>query len=74
MLTKQATLLRRGTWAENRRIRDPRGAALLHGSVSGFMVMGLVVSGQSFWLKVLFGGAHVAQPRRMPARRFLGDW
>ena len=25
MLTKQATLLRRGTWAENRRIRDPRG-------------------------------------------------
>ena len=35
MLTKQETLLRRGTWAESRRIRDPRRAALPHGLASG---------------------------------------
>ena len=31
-----------------------------------------VVSGQSFWLRVLPGGAHLVQPRWMPARRILG--
>ena len=30
-----------------------------------------VVSDQSFWLRVLPGGAHIAQPRWMPARRIL---
>ena len=30
------------------------------------------VSGWSFWLRVLHGGAHIAQPRRMPARRIPG--
>ena len=31
-----------------------------------------VVSDQSFWLRVLPGGAGIAQPRWMPARRILG--
>ena len=31
-----------------------------------------VVSGQSFWLRVLPGGTCIAQPRWMPARRILG--
>ena len=31
-----------------------------------------VVFGQSFWLKVLPGSTHIAQPRWMPARRILG--
>ena len=31
-----------------------------------------VVSGQSFWLRVPPCGAHVAQPRWMPAKRILG--
>ena len=45
-------------------------------AVSGFMGMWLVsvVSGQSFWLRVLPGGARIAQPRWIPARRILGDW
>ena len=41
-------------------------------TVSGFMVMGLVVFSQSFWLRVLSGGACLAQPRWMTARRILG--
>ena len=45
-------------------------------TVLGFMLMGLV-SGLSlakslFWLRVLPGGADIAQPRWMPARRILG--
>ena len=31
-----------------------------------------VVSGQSFWLRVLAAGARIAQPRWMPERRILG--
>ena len=31
-----------------------------------------VVFGQSFWLRVLPGGAHAVQPRWMPERRILG--
>ena len=31
-----------------------------------------VVFGQSFWLRGLPGGAHIAQPRWMPERRILG--
>ena len=31
-----------------------------------------VVLSQSFWLRVLPGGAHLVQPRRMPERRILG--
>ena len=32
----------KGTRVESRRVREPRRGALPHGSVSGFMVMGLV--------------------------------
>ena len=42
VLTKQDILLGKGTWVESSRVREPRRTALLHGSVSGFMVMGLV--------------------------------
>ena len=45
MLTKQEILLRKGTWVESSRVREPRRTALPRGSwlaVSGFMVMGLV--------------------------------
>ena len=37
----QETLLGRGTLAESRRAREPRGTALPHGSVSGVLVMAL---------------------------------
>ena len=47
-------------------------------TVLGFMVMGLVlwwwvVFSQSFWLRVLAGGACLVQPREMPERRILGS-
>ena len=42
MLTKQGLLLGKGTRVESSRVREPRRAALPRGSVSGFMVMGLV--------------------------------
>ena len=42
VLTKQETLLGRGAWEESSRVREPRRTALPSGSVSGFMVMGLV--------------------------------
>ena len=51
MLTKQEILMGRGVQAESRRVREPRRTALPHGSVLGFMVMGLsfqVVFSQSF--------------------------
>ena len=33
-----------------------------------------LISGQSLWLRVLPGGACVARPRWIPARRILGGW
>ena len=42
MLTKQEILLGRGSGAENNRVRKPGRTAWPHGSVLGFMVMGLV--------------------------------
>ena len=42
MLTKQEIVLGKSTWVESRRVREPRRTALTFGSVSGFMVMGLV--------------------------------
>ena len=43
VLTKQETLLGKGTRVESSRVREPRRTALLHGLQSrGFMVMGLV--------------------------------
>ena len=60
---------------ESSRVREP-GELLCHMAHSlGFYGGGigfLVVSGQSFWLRVLPGGAHIAQPRRIPVRRILG--
>ena len=49
MLTKQETLLGRGTWAESNRVREPKGTALPCGSL-GFYGDGVsfqVVSSQS---------------------------
>ena len=43
VLTKQETLLGKGTQAESSRVREPRRTALPHGLVSGFMMMGLVL-------------------------------
>ena len=42
MLTKQETLLGKGTGVESSRVREPRRTALPWLAVSGFMVMGLV--------------------------------
>ena len=42
VLTKQEIILGKGTRVESSRVREPRRTALLRGSVSGFMVMGLV--------------------------------
>ena len=74
-LTKQEPLLGRGTRAESSRVREPRRTALPRGSVSGFMVMGLV----SRWSltnhsnSVFPGGTHITQPRWMLARGILGS-
>ena len=75
MQTEQEILLERGTQVESRRVREPRRAALpLWLEVSGFMVMGLVsrlsLASHSDW--VFPGGAHLVQPRWMPARRIQG--
>ena len=43
VLTKQEILLARGTQAESSRVREPRRTALPRGSLSGFMMMGLVL-------------------------------
>ena len=42
MLTKQEIFGGKGTRVESSRVREPRRTALPRGSVSGFMVMGLV--------------------------------
>ena len=52
------------------------GEQLCHMACSlGFYGDGInfwVVFGQSLWLRVLLGGAHLVQPRWMPERRILG--
>ena len=73
MLTKQEILLGKGTWVESRRVREPRRTALT--CSLGFYGDGIsfrVVFSQSFWLRVLPGGAHPVQPRWMLERRILG--
>ena len=45
VLTKQETLLGKGTWVESRRVREPRRTALPHGLQS--QVYG---DGISFWV------------------------
>ena len=74
-LTKQESLLGRGTWAECSRIRIPGELLCLVACSLWFYDEGIifqVVFGQSFWLIVLPGGAYIDQPRWMPARRILG--
>ena len=51
MLTKQETLLGKGTWVESNRVREPRRTALPCGSQSRVYGDGIsfrVVFGQSF--------------------------
>ena len=76
MRTKQGILLGKGAWAESSRVREPRRTALPHGSQSHQVyVDGIsfqVVFSQPSWLRVLPGGAHLVQPRWMPAKRILG--
>ena len=74
-LTKQEILLRKGTGVESSRVREPRRTALPCGLQFGFYGDGIsfpVVFSQSFWLRVLPGGANITQPRWIPARRILG--
>ena len=61
MLTKQETLLEEGTQVESSNVRESRRTARPHGSVLGFMLMGLVPGclWPSFVLRVLPGGAHI---------------
>ena len=66
VLRKQEILLGKGTRVESSREREPR-TALPRGLQSSFWV----VFSQSFWLRVLPGGARLVQPRWMPERRIL---
>ena len=75
VLTKQEILLGKGTQVESSRVREPRSIALPSGSQSWVLwrwVSFWVVFSQSFWLRVLPGGACLIQPRWMPERRILG--
>ena len=76
MLTKRETLSGRGTQAESRRVREPGRTAPPRGSVSGFMVMGLVSC--CLWSIVLTQSPSwwCTRPsaKMMPARRILGGW
>ena len=63
------------TQAESSRVRERRRTALPRGSQSRFYGDGIsfrVVFSQSFWLRVLPGGACLVQPRWMLERRILG--
>ena len=75
MLTKQDILLGMGTWAENRRVREPRRTSLLCGLLSGFALMrlvsGLFLANHS-QKRVLPGGTPIAQARWISERRILG--
>ena len=76
VLTKQEILLGKGTRVESSRVREPRRTALPGGSQSRVLwdeMSFRVVFGQSFWLRVLPGGARTAQPIWMPAREILGS-
>ena len=60
---------------ESRRVREPKRTALPCGLQLRFYGDGIrfqVVFSQSFWLRVLPGGARLVQPRWMPERRILG--
>ena len=75
MLTKQETSLGRGAQEESVSVRSP-GEPLCHVAHSlGFSGEGICfqVSGQSFQLRVLPGGAHFVLSRWIPTR-ILGGW
>ena len=75
MLTKQEVLLGKGTRVESSRVREPRRTALPRGLQSVFYGDGIsfrVVFSQSFWLRVLPGGALLVQPRWIFQKRILG--
>ena len=70
-MTKQEALLGRGAQTQSSRVREPRRTALprgLQSRVYGDGISCRVVFGQSFWLSVLPGGAHLFQPRWMSVR------
>ena len=73
VLTKQEILLGRGAPVESSRVRDPE--LFCHMACSlGFYGDGIsfwVVFDQSFWLRVLAGGAHIAQPTWTPVKTIL---
>ena len=71
VLTKEI-LLGSCIWAESNRVREPRRTALPSLWFYGDGVSFQVAFSQSFWLRVLPGGAHLVQPRWMPERRILG--
>ena len=60
---------RAGGWGNPGRPLCPMAGSL---RVYGDGISFRVVTDQSFWLRVLPGGACIAQPRCMPARRILG--
>ena len=72
---KQETLLGRGALAESSRLRKS-WRLLCHVGHSlrfyGDEISFWVVSGQSFWLRVLSGSTWLTQPISMPARGILG--
>ena len=75
VLTKQETLLGRGARVESSRVREPKGTAWPRGSQSRVLCDGIrfrVVFSQSFWVRVLPGGASLVQPRWRPARGIRG--
>ena len=75
VLTKQEILLGKSVRVESSRVREP-GEQLCHTACSlrfyGDGTSFRVVFSQSFWLRVLPGGARLVQPRWMPERRILG--
>ena len=71
----QEILLGKGTWVESNRVREPRKTALPRLLWSQVLCVGIsfwIVFSQSFWVRVLPGGARLVQPRWMPAIRILG--
>ena len=72
----QRWIVRGDTWADKPVGWENPGKLLCHITCSlGVYDDGIsfwVVPDQSFWLRVLPGGARIAQPRRMPARGILG--
>ena len=70
---KARDFIGKGPRVESRRVREPRRTALPCGLQSyGDGISFRVVFSQSFWLRVLPGGACLVQPRWMPETRILG--